>query len=396
MASSAQQVAAVTATTLRSLPARWGIATVVLVCLAGVSGVMTSMLAMAEGLEQTYRRTGDASRVVVLSTGEISDATSSIAREQLPAVLQAPGLARFADGTPAASVERYTTSTLALARSGEDGNLIVRGVSPRVLEVRPEVRIAGGRMFKPGLRELIVGRNAQRQFKGLDLGNEVSLSGASWTVVGTFDSGGAALESEAWGDVEAVMSAYNQGAYSAVLARLESPGAFQAYKDALTGSPALSQVPQREADYLAAQSGVLGVAMRFVGYVVASIMALGALFAAANTMYASTEARGVEIATLRALGFGAAPSVCSVMLEGLVLCLAGALTGGAAAWLLFNGYTASTIGGATGTQLVFTFRVSAGLLFTGAMWACAIGLAGSLFPAIRAVRAPIAEALRGA
>lgn len=396
MASAARQVVAVTLTTLRSLPARWGIAAVVLVCLAGVSGVMVSMLAMAEGLEQTYRRAGDPARVVVLSTGETSEAASSITREQLPALLGSPALARLADGTAAASVERYTTSTLELARSATDGNLIVRGVSVHVLEVRPEVRIESGRMFKAGLRELIVGRAAARQFKHLAVGNEVSLSGVNWTVVGIFASEGTALESEAWADVEVVMSSNHQTAYSAVLARLASPERFEEYRDAITANPALSHTAQREADYLAAQSGVLGVAMRFLGYVVATIMALGALFAAANTMYASTEARGIEIATLRALGFGAAPIVCSVLLEGLLLCLSGALAGGAIAWLLFNGYTASTIGGATGTQLVFTFHVSAKILLTGAAWACAIGFAGSLFPAIRAARAPVAEALRGA
>jgi putative ABC transport system permease protein len=393
VASSLQQISAVTGTTLRSLPARWGIAAVVVVCLAGVSGVMTSMLAMAEGLEETYRRAGRADRVVVMTTGETNDGSSAITRDQLPALLNAPGLARLADGIPAASVERYTTSTLPRAKNGEDGNLIFRGVSPTVLEVRPEVRVAEGRLFSPGLREVVVGRSVLRQFRGVALGQALSLSGVTWTVVGVFEAGGTALESEAWADVEAVMSAYNQAAYSAVLARLASPDAFQAYKDALTGNPALSHAPIREDDYLASQSGILGTAMRVIGYVVASIMALGAVFAAVNTMYASIESRGVEIATLRALGFGAAPIVVSVLLEGLVLCLAGALAGGAIAWVLFNGYTASTLG-AGGTQLVFAFRVSPELLSQGALWACLIGLVGGLPPALRAARLPVAEALR--
>jgi putative ABC transport system permease protein len=393
MASSLRQVVAITTMTLRSLPARWGVAAVVVICLAGVCGVMVSMLAMADGFEQTYRRAGRADRIVVLSTGETNDATSSITREQLPALLDAPGLARLADGTPAVSVERYTTSTLALAASGKDGNLIVRGVGPSVLEVRPEVKLTAGRLFKPGLRELIVGRAVQRQFRDIALGAELNLSGITWTIVGTFESAGTALESEAWGDVEAVMSAYNQAAYSSVLARLASPESFQVYKDALIANPALSHTPQREEAYLAAQSGVLGVAMRVIGYVVASIMALGAVFAALNTMYASIEARGIEIATLRALGFGAAPIVISVLFEGLVLCLAGGSIGGAIAWLLFNGYTASTLGNGN-TQIVFAFNVSAALLAQGAIWACVIGLAGGLLPALRAARLPVVEALR--
>ncbi len=393
MASSLQQIGAITATTLRSLPARWGVAVVVVICLAGVSGVMISMLAMADGLERTYRSAGRPDRVIVLSTGETTEGTSGITRDQLPAVLNAPGLARGPDGAPLASVERYTTSTLAFAHRDGDGGLIVRGVSAGVLDVRPEARITSGRMFKAGLNELVVGRAAQQQFRGLDLGAEVSLSGVTWKVVGVLESDGSALESEVWGDVEVVMTAYHQPAYSSVLAKLVSPDAFTSYKDALTGNPALSHTPKREADYLAAQSGLLGVAMRFIGYLVASIMALGALFAAVNTMYASIEARSVEIGTLRAIGFGAAPIVASVLLEGLVLCLAGAVTGSAIAWLLFNGYTASTLA-AGNTQIVFAFSVGPALMAKGVLWACVIGIAGGAFPALRAARAPIVEALR--
>ncbi len=380
---------------LQSLPARWGVAAVVVICLAGVSGVMVSMLAMAEGFEQTFVRAARADRVIVLTTGETFESGSSIGRDQLALLLQAPGLARLADGKPAASVERFTTSTLPLARSpGRDGNLVLRGVSKEVFAVRPEVRLAAGRMFTPGLRELVVGRSAQRQFDGLALGKEVSLSGVVWRVVGEFQSSGSALESEAWGEVEVVMNAYNQSGYSSVTALLDSPAAFATYKAAVTGNPLLSHTPLREADYYAAQGGTLSTAMRVIGYVVASIMGLGALFAAINTMYASIEARGVELATLRALGFDGPTLVVSVLIESVLLCGVGALLGGALAYLMFNGYTVSTISSGSFSQVSFAFSVSPALLLQGAIWAAVIGLAGGLLPALRAVRVPITEALR--
>lgn len=392
------RIFAVTAMNLQSLPARWGVAAVVVICLAGVSGVMVSMLAMAEGFEKTFSRAGRADRVVVLSTGETYESGSSISREQAPLLLNAPGLARLADGKPAASIERYTTSPLPLreenGRAGADGNLILRGVGERVLQVRPEVRIREGRMFTSGLRELVIGRAVKGQFFGVELGREVSLSGVVWTVVGVFESGGNALESEVWGDVEVVMSAYNQPSYSSLTALLASEASFQPYKDAVTSNPSLTHTPLREPEYYATQGGILSVAMRVVGYAVASIMALGALFAAVNTMYASIESRSIEIATLRAIGFDGIPIVFSVLLESVILCGLGALLGGAIAYLLFNGYTVSTVSSTSFSQVEFAFSVSPALLLQGALWACVIGVVGGLFPALRAIRIPVIEGLR--
>lgn len=379
---------------LYSLPARWGVAIVVVICIAGASGVMVSMLAMADGFQQVFQSNGRADRVIVLSTGEVSEPSSSISRNQLPMLLDAPGLARLANGKVAASVERFTISPLPQKDRGKEGNLVVRGVGVDVFSVRPEAKISAGRMFTAGLRELVVGRSAQEHFPSLALGAEVDLSGVIWTVVGVFDSGGSALESEAWGEVEAVMSAYNQSSYSSVTAILESADAFQIYKDALTSDPALSHTPQHEADYFAAQGGMLSTAMRIVGYVVSAIMGLGALFAAVNTMYASIEARGVEIATLRAIGFDAPPIVLSVLFECILLCGAGAVLGGAIAYLLFNGYTVSTLNATSFSQVTFAFKVSPTLLGEGALCACVIGLLGGLFPALRAARVPVIEGLR--
>jgi putative ABC transport system permease protein len=389
-----KQLFAVTMLNLRSLPARWDTALVVVICLAGVSGVMVSMLSMADGFAAVFDRAGRADRVIVLSTGETYETGSSIQRDQVAPLLSVPGMQRLADGKPAASLERVTMSASRLAHSTGDGNLLMRGVSEAAWTVRPEVQIIAGRRFTPGLRELVVGRTAQGQFAGLDLGSTISLSGVEWTVVGVFQAGGSAFESEAWADVEVLMNAYHLSTYSSITALLESPSSFNVLKDAITTNPELSQTPIAEPDFYAAQGGTLGMAMRIVGWLVASIMSVGALFAAVNALYASVETRTVEIATLRALGFSSLPVVTSILAEALVLCVSGAIIGGAVAYLLFNGYTLSTMSGASFTQIQFAFLVSPALFSKGVLWSCGLGIIGAMPPMITAARLPIADALR--
>ena len=256
------------------------------------------------------------------------------------------------------------------------------------------MRLVAGRLFRTGLRELVVGRGARDQFAGLDPGATVVLSDSSWTIVGVFEAGGAAAESEAWGDVEVVMSAFDLTSYSSMTAMLESEAAFEMCRDLIAGNPLLKHTAQRETDYYQSQTGVLGTGMLAIGWLVAVIMGVGALFAAVNTMYASIESRSVEIGTLRALGFRNGPIVASVLLESVVLCLAGALVGGAGAWLAFNGQVISTVNSASFTQIAFAFAVSPALLAQGAALASVVGLLGGLPPALRAVRTPIVEALR--
>lgn len=387
------RILAVTGLNLRTLPARWAVAAVVVVCMAGVAAVMVSMLAMADGFRRTYAASGRADRAVVLASGESFEGASSIARDQAALLRDAPGIRRLADGEPALSLERYAVSGLRL-RDGADGNLVVRGVGPRVLDVRPEVRITAGRAFQPGLRELIVGRGALHQFEGLAPGATVTLSDATWTVVGTFESGGSAFESEAWGDVEVVMGAFDLTQYSSMTALLASPATFDAMRDFVTANPQLKHTALREPEYYEGQTGILGRGMRAIGYLVAAIMGLGAIFAAVNTMYASVESRSVEIGTLRALGFQGTPIVVSVLLESIALCLAGAVLGAGGAALVFDGHIVSTANGASFSQVAFAFSVGPGLLAQGAALAAAIGLVGGLPPALRAARMPVVEALR--
>jgi putative ABC transport system permease protein len=261
--------------------------------------------------------------------------------------------------------------------------------------LRPEIRLVEGRLFRTGLRELIVGRSAQHQFKGLEVGKHLSLRGTDWTIVGAFESGGDAHESELMGDAETVLAAYRRNLYQSVVVQLESAASLATFKQALTGNPQLSVDIKSEREYYAQQSEQLSKMLSFVAYVVGGIMAIGALFGALNTMYSAVSTRSQEIATLRAIGFGSMPVVISVMIEALLLALIGALAGSAVAWIFFNGNAVSTLV-SNFTQVVFKLTVTPGLVVLGMIWACFIGIIGGLFPAIRAARLPVATALRAA
>lgn len=392
-----KQIAAVTLTSLRGLPARWGASLVVIVGIAGVVAVMVSILAMAQGFESVFTQAGRADRVIIMRGGDDNGMSSALTREQLPIVLAAPGFARGADGKPLAAPLKFMTSVLLDRKTGEEANVLLRGAGGPVAGVWPEIKVVEGRWFEAGKRELIAGRAAQAQFAGLEIGNEVELSNGRWKVVGIFEAPGTVYESEMWGDVEMVFAGYSiTGQFSSVIGLLESDTAYTTLSDAITTNPGLSHIVKREPEYYASQTGVLGTMMVTFGYGVAAIMALGALFSAVNTMHAAVKARSVEIATLRAIGFSGAPILFSVLLESIVLCLIGAIIGGALAWLLFNGHQISTLGGQSFNQVAFAFRVSGALLLKAAIWACAIGLLGGLVPAIRAARLPVADALRGA
>ena len=261
--------------------------------------------------------------------------------------------------------------------------------------MRPELKIVEGRMFQPGLREVIVGRSAIASFEGVGLGAKVPVRDGEWTVVGIFESGGDVHESELLVDAQTLQSVLQQQYYTTLTAQLESEDGFQAFKDALTSDPRLAVGVQRERDYYSSRSESLRTFITTLGYAVTFIMAIGAVFGALNTMYAAVSTRNVEIATLRAIGFSGLPVVISVLLEALLLALAGGAVGGAIAYLAFNGYTVSTLNFQTFSQVAFAFRVTPELLQSGLTWALVIGLIGGLFPAVRAARMPVVEALRG-
>ena len=390
-----KQLFAVIGMSLQTLPQRLGASSVIVIGIAGVVAVLVSVLAMGAGFRHTLADTGRPDRVIILRGGSDVELNSNLTRTDVDTISNAPGLAKDSSGKAVLSSELVTVVNVPKRDTGTDANVTLRGVGLKLTEVRPELEVVSGRMFRPAVRELIAGVGAARQFRGLGIGSMVHLRNADWTVVGTFTSNGDVHESELLADVDTVGSSIERNGYSSAVALLTSPAEFSRFKDALTTDPQLKVDVQREPDYYAAQSKQLTQIINVVGTTVAIIMAIGAMFGALNSMYSAVAARGLEIATLRAIGFGALPVLLSVMIEALLLALIGGIIGASLAWLFFNGHSVSTLGGAF-AQVVFELTVTPTLIATGVVWACVIGLLGGLFPALRAARLPVAEALRAA
>lgn len=392
---SGRQTASVTGVGISTLTQRLGASSVVVIGIAGVVGVLVALLAMAEGYRQTVSNSGNEHTAIILRGGSSAELMSVLDRESITIIERAPEVARDADGKPLASPELVVAANLPRRDSNDEGSVTLRGVGPMAWAVRPSIRLVEGRQLQPGRRELVVGTGAQRQFAGLDVGKSVRLGNETWDVVGVFDSGDA-MASEMWADAEIVSSVYRRGSSRAsVVAQLTSAKAFNAFKATLAADPRVKVEANTTREYYAGQSEGLTKVLRIIGIVVGSIMAIGAIFGALNTMFATVAARAREIATLRAIGFRGLPVVVAVMLETMLLAALGGLLGGFLAWLIFNGYTASTLAGGM-SQLSFEFKVTGGLLWQGLKWALAIGFIGGLFPAVRAATQPVTDALRSA
>ena len=378
---------------LRSIPQRLGASFVIVIGIGGVVGVLVAMLSMSAGLGKTLTATGNPNRAIILRGGSNGELASFIDRASGTLIKQDPAIARADDGLPLASGELIVVTEVPRKGDTSGANVTLRGVEPKGFVLRPELRMLDGRLFKPGLRELIVGDGAYRQFDGLEIGQKLKFRGSYWSIVGHFKSGDA-HDSELWADLETAQSAFGRSGVSSVLVRLTSVDAFESLKRRLTGDPQLNVDVQTEREFFGAQSAGTTKTIGIITTLVAIIMAIGALFGALNTMYSAVSARTAEIGTLRALGFGSAPVVASVMAEAMVLSLTGGLLGAGIAYALFNGYSVSTLGG-NFTQIAFNFAVTPMLVVQGLVWALAIGFIGGLFPAVRAARLPVTEALRG-
>jgi putative ABC transport system permease protein len=388
-----KQLMALTSMGIQTLPQRAGSSSVIVIGIAGVVAVLVSVLAMATGFRHTMADSGRPDRVIVLRGGSDAELNSNVTRSDIDTIANAPGLAKDADGKAVLSPELITVVNLPKIDTGSDSNVTLRGVGLQVEKVRPELKIVSGRMFRPAVRELIAGAGAAKQFRGLTPGSVLHLRNADWTVTGVFTTNGDVHESELLADVDTVGSAIERPGYSSAVGLLTGASEFATFKDALTTDPQLKVDVEREPEYYAAQSKQLTQLITVVGNTVAIIMAIGAMFGALNSMYAAVDARTLEIATLRAIGFSALPVLLSVMLEALALSLLGGLLGAALAWWFFNGHTVATLGGAF-AQVVFQVTVTTSLMATGLIWACAIGVLGGVFPALRSARMPVAEALR--
>jgi putative ABC transport system permease protein len=388
-----KQFIALTSMGIQTLPQRAGSSSVIVIGIAGVVAVLVSVLAMAGGFHHTVADNGRPDRVIVLRGGSDAELNSNLTRSDIDTIGNAPGLAKDADGKALLSPEIITVVNVPKIDTGSDSNVTLRGIGLQAQKVRPELKIVAGRMFHPAVRELIAGAGAAKQFRGLTPGSVLHLRSVDWTVTGVFTTNGDVHESELLADVDTVGSSIERSGYSSAVGLLTGASEFGTFKDALTTDPQLKVDVEREAEYYAAQSKQLTELITVVGNTVAIIMAIGAMFGALNSMYAAVDARTLEIATLRAIGFGALPVLLSVMIEALALSLVGGLLGAALAWWFFNGHTVATLGGAF-AQIVFQVTVTTTLMVTGLVWACAIGVLGGLFPALRSARLPVAEALR--
>jgi putative ABC transport system permease protein len=379
---------------LRSLPQRFTTSLVIVAGIAGVVAVLIAVLSLATGLTHALSTTGRPDRAIVLHAQANSEVGSSIPHDWIATIMDGPGIVRTADGKAVGSAEMLATVNLPRADNGLLDALSLRGVTAKAMELRSETRLVDGRMFRPGLREVIAGRAAQARYRNLGVGSRVKFGESEWTVVGAFDSGGGAHDSELLGDLETVLSSYNRTTVNSVTVKLAGPGALEQLSATLTKDPTLSVIVKRETAYYEEQSKSFSGFLTIIAYFVGTIMALGAIFAALNTMYSAVSTRTVEIATLRAIGFGAGAVVVSVIVEALLLALVGALVGALIAWLFFNGNTVSSLSGNGLAQIAFRLRIGLDLVVLGIIWACVVGLIGGLLPAIRAARLPVATALR--
>ena len=389
-----RQVASVTKFGLLGIPQRRGSVAAALLGVIGVVATIVGVLSMAVGFRRAMLSSASPDSVIVLRTGADEEMSSGLEREDTRFIADAPGLARNAEG-PLASAELFVIINLPKRSTGTDANVPLRGVEAAAFHVRDKFHILEGRPFARGRNEVVVGVGAAQEFAGLEVGKKIPVGRSEWEIVGVFSAGGGSAESELWTDATVLQHAYQRGnSFQSVYAKLASPGAFDAFKAALTTDPRLSVKVLRQSEYFASQSTLITELITTLGFVIGSLMAVGAVFAALNTMYSSVSARGREIATLRALGFGAGTVVASVMLESLAVSLAGGVLGAAFAYFVFNGFHTSTINWQSFSQVAFAFQVTPELLLQGIIWSTVIGMIGGLLPAIYAARLPVAAALR--
>ena len=379
---------------LRSVKARWTSTIVAVLGIAGTVGVFVAVLSLARGFKATLVSSGSYDNAIVLRAGATSEMMSGVTLDSLKLIQDKPGVERI-NGEPQVTSEVVVVAPFPLRSTGTDANVQVRGVSANVLAVRRNIKIVQGRMFQPGLSELVVGRYAINTYSGLTLGNQVKFGGGVWTIVGVFDAGGSAFDSEVWCDSRILSDVYKRpnNIFQSITVHLTSPDAFQQFKDAVSKDPQLDVEVSREIDYYSKQSQTLTRLITTLGGLVAAVMAIGAIFGALNTMYSAVSERGREIAVMRALGFGAIAVVFSFLIEALLISLAGGVLG-CAAVLRLNGYTVGTMNWQTFSHMAFAFKITPDLMLGGIVFALVMGVAGGLLPAIHAATRPISAALR--
>ncbi len=388
------QIIAVTLLNLRNLPQRAGSSLVAIIGVAAVVLVFAAVLSMARGFERTMVSTGSEDTAIIIRSGSTSEMSSGLSNDQTLIIANAPGVLKDGD-TPIISAELYVIADVKMKSNDVDANVPFRGVQESAFDVRKDVRIYDGRMFETGKNEILVGRGAQSEFQGLDVGSTIRFGQTEWAIVGAFEAGGGVAESELWTDVRVLQGAYRRGnSFQTVRVKLESPESLAILEANLKDDPRIDPDVMTEREFYSTQAQQLTQFIKLVGYPLTILMSIGAIFGALNSMYSSVSVRGKEIATLRALGFGPVSVLFSTVIESMLLALIGGLVGGLLAYLVFNGFRVSTLNGASFSQVVFDFAVTPDLLAQGLRVALVIGVVGGFFPAVRAARMPVAQALR--
>jgi putative ABC transport system permease protein len=389
------QIGAVSLINLKSIPQRFWLSLSTVVAVALVVMVLLSFLAMANGFQRTLSSSGAEDVAIVLRAGSQAEINSTIPRDQVRLIEEGPGIARNAEGKPLVSPELYLIVDGVKRTTKTKANLPFRGIGLEGAAVRKGVKIIEGRMFNSGSNEVVVGKALLREFEGLEIGQTVKFGTGRWTVVGIFEADGSVFESEIWADLRVVQSIFRRdNFFQTMRVRLENPAAIDPFRKAIDADPRLKLDVKTETAYFADQASQTTDLIQWLGWPLAIAMALGALAGALNTMYSSVAARAVEIATLRAIGFGGFPAFVGTLAESLILAAIGGFIGAVATYLIFDGFSASTLG-AGFTQVVFSFTLSPMLIVQGVVLALVVGLAGGLFPAIRAARMPIVAGLSG-
>jgi len=389
-----KQILAVSWLNILNLPKRVATSIVAIVGVMAVVLVFAAVLSMAKGFERTMIAAGSDDTAIILRSGATAELNSGLGYEQTLIVANAPGVLKSGD-TTVTSAELFVIVNIKKRATNKDANVPLRGVQASAFDVRQNIELAEGRMFETGRNEMIVGRAAQQEFLGLDIGSIVRLGRVEWTVVGIFEAGGSVSESEIWTDDKVLQNAYRRGnSYQSVRVRLDDKDKIEVFEKALADDPRIDVDVYSEREYYSTQAEPLSRFIRVLGYPITFLMGIGAVFGALNSMYSSVSARGTEIATLRALGFGPFAVLISTIIESTLLALVGGLLGGAVAYLVFNGFRVSTLNGNSFSQVVFDFAVTGDLLVQGIITALVIGLIGGFLPAVRAARLPVAQALR--
>ena len=383
------QIFAVVRMNVLSIPSRWSSSLVIVIGIAGVVAVLIALLSMATGLTSVFTSSTDVNRAVVVRSGATGEMSSNLSLGEANIVASLPGIELSAS-------EVFVIADIPKKATNRAANLVVRGITDDSYTIRPELEISQGRRFAPGKNEIIVGVKAQEEFRGLDVGDQVVLREFTWTVVGSFEAGGSSVESEIWGDITSVQSAFRyEGSVNSLRLRLSSPVVFEDIATLIEDDPRLQVDLHSEQDWFAKQTNDNTQVINIFAFIVGVIMSIGAVFAALNTMYSAVASRTYEIATLRAIGFGGFPVVISVLVESLILACIGGCLGAAVTYLTYNGFTVSTLDSASFSQIAFDFNVSPTLIALGVIVSVSLGMLGGFFPAIRAALLPVTNALRG-